>query len=67
MVRGRPARRLLNPSLIKAVTPSQTFRAQLRPYQQAGLNWLSCLDSLGFGACLADDMGLAKPSSCWPF
>jgi hypothetical protein len=53
-------RKLLNPSLIKAVTPSQTFRAQLRPYQKAGLNWLSFLDSLGFGACLADDMGLGK-------
>ncbi len=29
-------------------------------YQQKGLNWLSFLDSLGFGACLADDMGLGK-------
>ena len=53
-------RKLLNPSLVKAVTPSTNFRAQLRPYQQAGLNWLSFLDSLGFGACLADDMGLGK-------
>jgi non-specific serine/threonine protein kinase len=53
-------RKLLNPSLVTTVTPSQNFRAQLRPYQQAGLNWLSCLDALGFGACLADDMGLGK-------
>jgi hypothetical protein len=53
-------RKLLNPSLVKAVTPSQTFRAQLLPYQQVGLNWLGFLDSLGFGACLADDMGLGK-------
>src|SRR5262249_33191290 len=53
-------RKLRNPSLVKAVTPSQTFRAQLRPYQQVGLTWLSFLDSLGFGACLADDMGLGK-------
>jgi non-specific serine/threonine protein kinase len=53
-------RKLLNPSLVKTVTPSPNFRAQLRPYQQAGLNWLSFLDALGFGACLADDMGLGK-------
>jgi superfamily II DNA or RNA helicase len=53
-------RKLRNPSLVKAVRPGQGFRAALRPYQQAGLNWLSVLDSLGFGACLADDMGLGK-------
>ena len=53
-------RKLLNPRLVKAVTPSQTFRGHLRPYQHVGLNWLSFLDSLGFGACLADDMGLGK-------
>ncbi|MCP4668789.1 MAG: DEAD/DEAH box helicase, partial [Deltaproteobacteria bacterium] len=36
------------------------FRAELREYQQRGLNWLSFLHSLQFGACLADDMGLGK-------
>jgi non-specific serine/threonine protein kinase len=36
------------------------LRAQLRPYQQAGVNWLGFLTRLGLGACLADDMGLGK-------
>jgi superfamily II DNA or RNA helicase len=36
------------------------LRAALRPYQQAGLQWLSLLTGLGLGACLADDMGLGK-------
>jgi non-specific serine/threonine protein kinase len=53
-------RKLLNPELVTAVTPARNFRATLRPYQQAGLNWLSLLDALGFGACLADNMGLGK-------
>jgi superfamily II DNA or RNA helicase len=53
-------RKLLNPHLVTAVAPADTFRATLRPYQQTGLNWVGFLDSLGFGACLADDMGLGK-------
>jgi SNF2-related domain/SNF2 Helicase protein/Helicase conserved C-terminal domain len=53
-------RKFLNPQLVTAVAPAATFRATLRPYQQAGLNWLGLLNSLGFGACLADDMGLGK-------
>jgi hypothetical protein len=32
----------------------------LRPYQEAGLAWLSTLGQLGLGSCLADDMGLGK-------
>ena len=36
------------------------MQAQLRPYQQTGLNWLWFLSELGLGACLADDMGLGK-------
>ncbi len=52
--------KLRNPNLVPAVAPAKTFRATLRPYQQAGLNWLGFLDALGFGACLADDMGLGK-------
>ena len=32
----------------------------LRPYQQAGVQWLYLLARLGLGACLADDMGLGK-------
>ncbi|MEV0454000.1 DEAD/DEAH box helicase [Catellatospora methionotrophica] len=36
------------------------FGAQLRPYQERGLGWLSFMDTLGLGAVLADDMGLGK-------
>ncbi|HLU65565.1 MAG TPA: DEAD/DEAH box helicase [Kofleriaceae bacterium] len=36
------------------------FRGSLRPYQQAGVDWLAFLRSAGFGAVLADDMGLGK-------
>ena len=49
-----------NPQIIKNTTVHKDFNATLRPYQQAGLNWLSLLNSLKFGACLADDMGLGK-------
>ncbi|MCL4422053.1 MAG: DEAD/DEAH box helicase [Actinobacteria bacterium] len=40
-------------------TPSG-FGGKLRPYQERGLGWLSFLDRLGLGGCLADDMGLGK-------
>ncbi|MEV6843108.1 DEAD/DEAH box helicase [Actinoplanes sp. NPDC051411] len=33
---------------------------ELRPYQKRGFSWLTFLDGLGVGACLADDMGLGK-------
>lgn len=36
------------------------LRAELRPYQQEGFEWLSRLLSWGAGALLADDMGLGK-------
>ena len=36
------------------------LRAELRPYQQTGVNWLRFMTRLGLGACLADDMGLGK-------
>ena len=37
-----------------------SFKADLRPYQQHGLDWLQALHSAGFGGVLADDMGLGK-------
>ena len=52
--------KLINPNLAATITPPASFKADLRAYQQEGLNWLGFLDSLGFGACLADDMGLGK-------
>ena len=40
-------------------TPT-AFKGKLRPYQQAGFNWLMFLNDFAFGGCLADDMGLGK-------
>ena len=36
------------------------FQGQLRDYQRRGYSWLSFMNSLKLGACLADDMGLGK-------
>ena len=40
--------------------PSPLLKAQLRPYQLAGVQWLTQLHQRELGACLADDMGLGK-------
>lgn len=45
---------------ISHIDPPQNFRGQLRPYQQAGYNWLYFLQQYHFGGILADDMGLGK-------
>jgi superfamily II DNA or RNA helicase len=37
-----------------------TVKAELRPYQQKGFEWLTLLAEAGAGGCLADDMGLGK-------
>ncbi|MBI4653070.1 DEAD/DEAH box helicase [Candidatus Kuenenbacteria bacterium] len=52
--------KLRKPDLINSISPSKDFLAELRPYQQKGLDWLYFLHSLHLGACLADDMGLGK-------
>jgi superfamily II DNA or RNA helicase len=36
------------------------LRAELRPYQRRGVDWLCFLRDAGLGAVLADDMGLGK-------
>ncbi|GBU28206.1 hypothetical protein R84B8_01764 [Treponema sp. R8-4-B8] len=36
------------------------LKAQLRPYQKRGFNWICSLLFSGFGCILADDMGLGK-------
>jgi superfamily II DNA or RNA helicase len=36
------------------------LKAELRPYQERGFNWVCSLLSAGFGCILADDMGLGK-------
>lgn len=48
------------PEGLAAVTPGAALKANLRPYQQAGVRWLHLLTRMGLGSCLADDMGLGK-------
>ncbi|MEZ5450804.1 MAG: DEAD/DEAH box helicase [Thiolinea sp.] len=45
---------------INAVAPPAGLRAELRHYQQDGLNWLQFLREYQFNGVLADDMGLGK-------
>jgi len=51
---------LRSPDGAISVDPGPLLAGQLRPYQQAGVQWLHLLATLGLGACLADDMGLGK-------
>jgi len=51
---------LKQPDQLKKIKPEKGFQAELREYQEKGLQWLHYLDSLNLGACLADDMGLGK-------
>ena len=53
-------KKLRNPELIDSAQVGRSLKADLRPYQQKGVNWLSFLHSLKLGICLADDMGLGK-------
>lgn len=46
------------PALPQAVPNG--LKAQLRPYQQKGFDWLVRLYEQNLGGCLADDMGLGK-------
>ena len=61
-VRGWPRRwrRCAVPTRLARADPGAALKATLRPYQQAGVQWLHLLDKLRLGACLADDMGLGK-------
>jgi SNF2 family DNA or RNA helicase len=55
--------RLLNQTdntQMPSLAQPEDFLGTLRPYQLRGLEWLSFLDRIGLGACLADDMGLGK-------
>jgi len=45
---------------IKKANPPKCLNAELRDYQQDGLNWLNFLYEFKFGGILADDMGLGK-------
>lgn len=50
----------IDPTLLDDLRPGGGFKAQLRHYQQSGVNWLAFMKDVGFGALLADDMGLGK-------
>lgn len=45
---------------IPDVEPPETLQAELRHYQQEGLNWIHFLTDNHLGGVLADDMGLGK-------
>jgi SNF2 family DNA or RNA helicase len=45
---------------LESIPQPAGFEGDLRPYQLRGLHWLTFLDRIGLGACLADDMGLGK-------
>ncbi|MBD5796462.1 ATP-dependent helicase [Bacillus pseudomycoides] len=52
--------KLLHIGDIPKVPIPSSLQATLRPYQEHGVEWLLYLRELGFGALLADDMGLGK-------
>ena len=52
--------KLLSFKEISSVIVPKQIKAELRPYQKEGLNWLNFLDENGWGGILADDMGLGK-------
>ncbi len=56
----RLAKQLADFDGIRTTQPPDTLQATLRPYQQAGLNWLQFLREYGLSGILADDMGLGK-------
>jgi SNF2 family DNA or RNA helicase len=45
---------------IKGARKPRNLKAQLRPYQEQGFQWLWFLHEIGSGGVLADDMGLGK-------
>ena len=51
---------LRSPAISEVIERNAGLRAQLRPYQKHGVQWLWTLHGLGIGGCLADDMGLGK-------
>ncbi|MEU8802065.1 DEAD/DEAH box helicase [Spirillospora sp. NPDC048819] len=63
---GGPLGDLLSGEADRRLAPMGTpdeLDAELRPYQERGLAWLTFMNGLGLGALLADDMGLGKTIS----
>jgi superfamily II DNA or RNA helicase len=57
---GRMVRQLGGHSALPEVALPPGLKAELRPYQQHGLQWLQFLSRHGLAGILADDMGLGK-------
>ncbi|MGH7438650.1 MAG: DEAD/DEAH box helicase, partial [Polyangiaceae bacterium] len=53
-------RKLRDIDEIKGAKKPRNLKAQLRPYQEQGFQWLCFLNEIGAGGILADDMGLGK-------
>ncbi len=53
-------KQLAGQSALPEVALPKGLNAELRPYQEQGLNWLQFLRSHGLAGILADDMGLGK-------
>ena len=53
-------RQLAGSNALPAVSAPPGLMAELRPYQQQGLEWLQFLRANGLDGILADDMGLGK-------
>ena len=53
-------KKLQNIDEIKGTKKPRNLKAQLRPYQEQGFQWLWFLHEIGSGGVLADDMGLGK-------
>lgn len=49
-----------HPQASDEADPGAELRAELRPYQRQGVQWLWFMNRLRLGMCLADDMGLGK-------
>jgi SNF2 family DNA or RNA helicase len=59
-IMSRKLERLRDFDQIERFSLPQHFNGTLRPYQQAGYDWMNFLRQYRFGGCLADDMGLGK-------
>ena len=57
---GEQLAALRSPEIGEAIERGAGIEAELRPYQQRGVQWLRTLHTLRLGGCLADDMGLGK-------